>query len=61
MRMLSGILAGQSFSSEMAGDASLSRRPMRRIVEPLQQMGAHIETTEGHAPLRVQGAATERH
>ena len=57
MRMLSGILAGQSFSSEMAGDASLSRRPMRRIVEPLQQMGAHIETTEGHAPLRVQGAA----
>ncbi len=55
MRMLSGILAAQSFTSELIGDGSLSRRPMRRIVEPLQQMGAEITTTDGHAPLRVQG------
>jgi 3-phosphoshikimate 1-carboxyvinyltransferase len=56
MRMLSGILAAQSFESELTGDASLSRRPMRRIVEPLKQMGAHIETMDGHAPLRVRGS-----
>src|SRR5450755_4053128 len=40
MRMLSGILAGQRFTSELIGDESLSRRPMRRIVEPLTLMGA---------------------
>ena len=40
MRMLSGILAGQHFASELAGDASLSRRPMARIIEPLRVMGA---------------------
>jgi 3-phosphoshikimate 1-carboxyvinyltransferase len=57
MRMLSGILAAQSFASELTGDASLSRRPMRRIVDPLQQMGAQIDTTDGHAPLRVRGGA----
>jgi 3-phosphoshikimate 1-carboxyvinyltransferase len=56
MRMLSGILAAQSFESELTGDASLSRRPMRRIVEPLKQMGAHIDTMDGHAPLRVRGS-----
>ncbi len=55
MRMLSGILAAQSFASEMIGDASLSRRPMRRIIEPLTQMGAEIQSLEGHAPLQVQG------
>ncbi len=55
MRMLSGILAAQGFASELIGDESLSRRPMRRIVDPLQQMGAKIETTDGHAPLHVQG------
>src|SRR6201996_8278745 len=55
MRMLSGILAGQSFSSELTGDASLSRRPMKRIIEPLSQMGARIEASEGdRAPLRIQ-------
>jgi 3-phosphoshikimate 1-carboxyvinyltransferase len=59
MRMLSGILAAQSFACELAGDASLSRRPMRRIVEPLTQMGAGIETTEGHAPLRVHGGTLQ--
>jgi 3-phosphoshikimate 1-carboxyvinyltransferase len=56
MRMLSGILAGQPFSSELIGDASLSRRPMKRIMEPLTQMGAHIQASEGdRAPLRIQG------
>ena len=57
MRMLSGILAAQPFATELTGDASLSRRPMRRIVEPLERMGAKIETTDGHAPLRVHGAS----
>jgi 3-phosphoshikimate 1-carboxyvinyltransferase len=53
--MLSGILAGQSFASELTGDESLSRRPMRRIVEPLTQMGASISAQDGHAPLRIHG------
>src|SRR5579859_1365741 len=56
MRMLSGILAGQTFSSELVGDASLSRRPMRRIIEPLSQMGASIISQDGHAPLQIRGA-----
>lgn len=56
MRMLSGILAGQSFSSELVGDESLSRRPMRRIIEPLSQMGASITSQDGHAPLHIRGA-----
>jgi 3-phosphoshikimate 1-carboxyvinyltransferase len=56
MRMLSGILAGQDFSSELVGDASLSRRPMVRVVTPLQAMGAKITTANGtHAPLRITG------
>ena len=56
MRMLAGILAGQEFNSELVGDESLSRRPMARIIEPLQQMGARIEAQSSRAPLRVQGA-----
>ena len=55
MRMLSGILAAQSFNSELIGDASLSNRPMKRIIEPLSQMGAKIESVDGHAPLRISG------
>ncbi len=55
MRMLSGILAAQSFSSELIGDASLSKRPMKRIIEPLSQMGAQIDSVDGHAPLRISG------
>jgi len=55
MRMMSGILAGQPFTSEMIGDASLSRRPMRRVIEPLTKMGAKIESHDGCAPLRVSG------
>jgi len=55
MRMLSGILAGQDFSSELAGDASLSRRPMARVITPLQAMGARISADGSHAPLRITG------
>jgi 3-phosphoshikimate 1-carboxyvinyltransferase len=55
MRMLVGILAGQPFVSTLVGDASLSRRPMNRVIEPLEQMGARIEATNGHAPLIVHG------
>jgi len=55
MRLLSGILAGQSFRSTLTGDEQLLRRPMRRVVEPLRQMGAHIEDTDGRAPLTIQG------
>jgi 3-phosphoshikimate 1-carboxyvinyltransferase len=50
MRMLSGILAGQPFRSVIGGDTSLSRRPMKRIVEPLARMGARVATAEGGLP-----------
>jgi 3-phosphoshikimate 1-carboxyvinyltransferase len=53
--MLAGILAAQRFASEMIGDASLSRRPMKRIIEPLSLMGAQIDSVDGHAPLRISG------
>src|SRR5450432_3476665 len=57
IRMLSGILAGQDFISELGGDESLSRRPMARIIKPLEMMGAKIEAGEGgRPPLRVTGA-----
>jgi 3-phosphoshikimate 1-carboxyvinyltransferase len=56
MRMLSGILAGQSFTSELFGDESLSRRPMARIMAPLSEMGAEISSREGgRPPLTIQG------
>ncbi len=56
MRMLSGILAGQEFSSELMGDASLSRRPMARIIAPLEAMGARIVAKDGgRPPLCVTG------
>jgi 3-phosphoshikimate 1-carboxyvinyltransferase len=55
MRMLAGVLAGQPFTSTVIGDHSLSRRPMRRVIEPLEQMGARIESTDGHAPLVIHG------
>jgi 3-phosphoshikimate 1-carboxyvinyltransferase len=57
MRMLSGIVAAQEFSSEMVGDESLSRRPMARVIAPLTAMGARIESQEGRPPLRVTGGA----
>src|SRR2546430_490127 len=56
MRMLSGILAGQEFTSELIGDASLSRRPMARVMTPLTAMGARLEAREGgRPPLRITG------
>lgn len=56
MRLLTGVLAGQPFDTMLVGDASLSRRPMRRVTEPLTRMGAHIETSElGTPPLQVRG------
>ena len=55
MRLLTGILAGQAFMSVLTGDPQLLRRPMRRVVDPLRQMGAEIEETNGHAPLTVRG------
>ena len=55
MRMLAGVLAGQAFTSVVMGDASLSRRPMERVMEPLERMGARIESIEGHAPLIIHG------
>jgi 3-phosphoshikimate 1-carboxyvinyltransferase len=58
MRMLSGILAGQEFTSELTGDESLSRRPMARVIEPLEQMGATISSAEGNCPpLRITGGS----
>jgi 3-phosphoshikimate 1-carboxyvinyltransferase len=57
MRLLSGLLAGQVFASRLIGDASLSRRPMRRVIEPLEVMGARIDSVEGHPPLLVHPVA----
>ena len=54
-RLISGILAGQDFDSVLIGDASLSKRPMKRIIEPLSLMGARIESIDGHAPLTIKG------
>jgi 3-phosphoshikimate 1-carboxyvinyltransferase len=56
MRMLSGIVAAQKVKSEMVGDASLSRRPMERVIKPLTGMGAKIESHGGKPPLRITGA-----
>jgi 3-phosphoshikimate 1-carboxyvinyltransferase len=56
MRMLSGIVAAQAFTCEMVGDESLSRRPMKRVIEPLTAMGANIASLDGRPPLRITGA-----
>lgn len=56
MRLLCGVLAGQAFDSELTGDASLTRRPMRRVTDPLARMGARIDTgPAGTPPLRIHG------
>ena len=55
MRLLTGLLAGQAFDSLLVGDASLSKRPMRRVTDPLSQMGARIDTRDGMPPLRIHG------
>ena len=58
MRMLSGVLAGAGIDATLVGDESLSKRPMKRVAEPLGAMGAKVGTTEGHSPLTVSGRAT---
>ena len=56
MRLLSGILAGQNFSSQLTGDSSLQKRPMKRVVAPLRQMGADIRARDDNfAPLDIRG------
>ena len=55
MRLMSGILAGQNFNSTLIGDESLSKRPMKRVIEPLSLMGAKIESNEYNAPLKIYG------
>jgi 3-phosphoshikimate 1-carboxyvinyltransferase len=56
MRMLAGVLAGQRFKSTITGDGSLRKRPMRRVIDPLRQMGAEIKSAEGdRAPLQIRG------
>lgn len=56
IRMLSGILAGQNFTTEITGDESIQRRPMKRVIDPLSLMGAKIEAREGNfAPLKITG------
>ena len=55
MRLLAGILAGQSFSATLTGDESLRSRPMQRIIEPLAMMGANISSNDGRAPLVIHG------
>ncbi len=61
MRLLAGLLAAQPFDSVLVGDASLSKRPMRRVIDPLARMGARIEAEDGGLPpLRIHGGARLR-
>lgn len=60
MRLLAGLLAGQSFDSTLVGDASLSKRPMRRVTDPLAAMGAQIDTRDGLPPLAIHGGQALR-
>lgn len=53
MRLLTGFVAGKNVHATLCGDESLSKRPMRRVAEPLSLLGAAVETTDGHAPLRI--------
>ena len=58
MRLMSGLLAGQAFSTTLIGDESLTKRPMKRVTDPLALMGAKIETTEtGTSPLNISPVA----
>ncbi len=59
MRLLAGLLAGQKFDVELSGDASLSKRPMKRVTDPLAEMGAKVQTAEGgKPPLKITGNQT---
>lgn len=58
MRLLSGLLSGQAFDLELAGDASLTKRPMKRVTDPLALMGAQVDTAEGgRPPLKIHGGS----
>ncbi|MEI6322948.1 MAG: 3-phosphoshikimate 1-carboxyvinyltransferase [bacterium] len=57
MRLISGILAAQPFRSRLVGDASLSKRPMGRVINPLTEMGGRFSSEEGHPPLVIEGGA----
>ncbi|MGQ0622945.1 MAG: 3-phosphoshikimate 1-carboxyvinyltransferase [Panacagrimonas sp.] len=54
MRLMSGLMAAQKFPTTLIGDASLTRRPMKRVIDPLTRMGANIASNEGRAPLLIQ-------
>jgi 3-phosphoshikimate 1-carboxyvinyltransferase len=56
MRLLIGLLSGQQFESTLIGDESLTKRPMRRVADPLTRMGAKIHTVEGRPPVRIEPA-----
>lgn len=60
IRLYLGLLSGQTFTSRLVGDASLSRRPMERVATPLRSMGARIDTTAGHPPVVVHGGQALR-
>jgi 3-phosphoshikimate 1-carboxyvinyltransferase len=60
MRMLAGILAAHPFTSSLTGDESLRRRPMKRIIVPLERMGAQFSSDEGRPPLTIRGTATPK-
>jgi 3-phosphoshikimate 1-carboxyvinyltransferase len=60
MRLLTGVLVGQQGEFTLIGDESLTARPMERVAAPLRQMGASVETTDGHAPLVVHGSGALR-
>jgi 3-phosphoshikimate 1-carboxyvinyltransferase len=55
MRLFAGLLSGQSFTSKLVGDASLSQRPMTRVIDPLKEMGAKIYSADGWPPLEIHG------
>ncbi len=57
MRILAGVLAGHDLTAELIGDESLSSRPMRRIIEPLELMGAKIDARDGKPPLKIRGVS----
>jgi len=58
MRLMTGLLSGQAFDSELVGDSSLMKRPMERAATPLRQMGAKISTLDGKPPVRITGGAS---
>jgi 3-phosphoshikimate 1-carboxyvinyltransferase len=60
MRMLAGVLAAHAFDASISGDESLQRRPMRRIIMPLERMGARIDSHDGRPPLTIHGSSTLR-